>query len=322
MTPPRMVYMAYPIDLIAGRDDVRPLFETIENLKPALMDAGVDIIFDPGDAFMVNAAARVGHELRSINQAALDAADAMVAVLPSGLPSIGVPMEIDHAVKQGKTVAVMTDTKAWMLGFGDYPNVKTFPIEEAGWVQMILWMVASHLRVEESKQIQVEALPFQRAYKAECGKYGVHDAHDYGEHMADRCDGVPDCTPRRVHHNDAGWDLIVAETTLIRPGQQVDIPMGVAVALPEWSFGRITGRSSTLRKLNVLVNEGIIDAGYRGPLYALCRNMGTENVRIDAGSRVAQLIIHENHAPEVEPVAVLDLPESTRGDRGFGSTGT
>ena len=131
--------------------------------------------------------------------------------------------------------------------------------------------------------------------------------------------------PRRGYADDAGLDLIVSEARVVHPGEFVDIPCGVSVELPAWSFGMITGRSSTLRKRGLMVNQGIIDAGYRGPLFAGVWNLTDEPVKVDAGERVAQLIILHNgtRLVQVQQVEEIDRgPVDGRGVFGFGSTGT
>lgn len=125
--------------------------------------------------------------------------------------------------------------------------------------------------------------------------------------------------PTRAYDGDAGLDLYASDTVVIPPGHFVDVPVGIAIAVPEGYFGRIVSRSSTFRKRRLDVREGIIDAGYRGPLYAGVHNMSGSEVTIEPGERVAQLLIHE--VPKVDIVVVPQLPPSQRGERGFGSSG-
>lgn len=129
--------------------------------------------------------------------------------------------------------------------------------------------------------------------------------------------------PTRAYPDDAGYDLYVSETTTIPPGAFVDIPTGVAVQLPEWAWGMLTGRSSTLRKRGLLVNTGIIDAGYRGELYAGAFNLTQQEVVVEAGDRIAQLIILENSTAVTEMPLIPDeqLDPHDRGTNGFGSSG-
>lgn len=127
--------------------------------------------------------------------------------------------------------------------------------------------------------------------------------------------------PSRAHDTDAGFDLYVSESCTIAPGQFRDVPCGVAVALPEGSWGLLTGRSSTLRGLGLMVHPGVIDQGYRGPLFAGAFNLGRADQRVEAGSRIAQLIvIPQDRLVPVES-RIDQLPLGERGSRGFGSSG-
>lgn len=131
-------------------------------------------------------------------------------------------------------------------------------------------------------------------------------------------------TPTRAYDDDAGFDLYTSEDVEIAPGTFADIPTGIAVELPAWSWGLVTGRSSALRKRGLLVHSGIIDTGYRGELYAGAFNLTREPVVVLKGERVAQLIIIDNASRKVDIEVVgpnESLSEHARGARGFGSSG-
>lgn len=127
--------------------------------------------------------------------------------------------------------------------------------------------------------------------------------------------------PTRAYSDDAGLDLYVSEFSVIPPHGFVDIPSGIAVEIPTEYWGLLTGRSSTLRKRGLLVNQGVIDPGYRGELFAGVWNLTDFEVTIEQGERLAQLILMPNITPqfELEQVEKLDLHE--RGTSGFGSSG-
>ena len=124
--------------------------------------------------------------------------------------------------------------------------------------------------------------------------------------------------PTRGYPDDAGLDLYAESSAIIDGGQFKDISMGVAVSLPDGYWARITGRSSTLRQRGLLVNEGIIDTGYTGPLYAGVKNLSLDPVSVMRGERIAQLILHRNIILEPQWGQVK---ESERGSNGFGSSG-
>lgn len=126
--------------------------------------------------------------------------------------------------------------------------------------------------------------------------------------------------PTRAHPTDAGLDLAASETTHIAPGVVTLVPTGIAVAIPDGYFGLLIARSSLADKKSLALanGAGVIDSGYRGeikiPTIPLdgCHNL------IQAGQKIAQLIILPIALPAVEFVA--ELPDSERGHGGFGST--
>jgi dUTP pyrophosphatase len=125
--------------------------------------------------------------------------------------------------------------------------------------------------------------------------------------------------PRYAYAGDAGMDLATLGEHRLLPGDRMDVPTGVAIELPEGFYARLVGRSSTLRKRGLFVFEGIIDQGYRGPLFIYCENKTNVPVVIPDGSRIAQLIV----TPIVQPALaqVEQLNDSDRGSNGFGSSG-
>jgi deoxyuridine 5'-triphosphate nucleotidohydrolase len=130
------------------------------------------------------------------------------------------------------------------------------------------------------------------------------------------------CAPIRHYSGDAGFDLIVSETVYVPVGDFMDIPLGISVELPPGVWAMLTGRSSTLRRRGLLVTMGIIDNGYRGPLYAGCQNVSREGQRIGRGERIAQLIPYRLESSGLDLEQVYALGESDRGANSFGSTGT
>jgi len=127
--------------------------------------------------------------------------------------------------------------------------------------------------------------------------------------------------PAHAHPGDAGVDLCARLTTILEPGERVLIPTGIAVAIPDGFVGMVSPRSGlALRHGISLVNSpGIVDAGYRGELHVIAINHGTEAVTLNRGERIAQLVVLPFTSPGFEEVA--ELPESTRGAGGFGSSG-
>lgn len=128
--------------------------------------------------------------------------------------------------------------------------------------------------------------------------------------------------PVRAHDTDAGLDLHVPEgqTCLVRRGAVYTIDLGVRAAIPDGYYGQLTLRSSAgLKGLTIPHGAGVIDSGYRGNLKVAVAALG-EPVLVSARDRICQLIIHKLPAVETEFGIVED--STTRGDAGFGSTGT
>jgi dUTP pyrophosphatase len=128
--------------------------------------------------------------------------------------------------------------------------------------------------------------------------------------------------PEYAHPGDAGLDLRANADAVIGPGERAMIPIGLAVAIPEGHAGLVLPRSGLASRqgLTLANAPGLIDAGYRGEIVCAVVNLDpAQPVKIARGDRIAQLVI----VPFVpaEPEAVEELPETTRGADGFGSTG-
>jgi len=118
-------------------------------------------------------------------------------------------------------------------------------------------------------------------------------------------------------------DLRAAVDATVKPGERVMVPTGVAVAIPDGHAGLVLPRSglASKRGLTLANAPGLVDAGYRGEVICSVVNLDREEaVEIRAGDRIAQLVIVA--IPEVAPIWAEELPESGRGEGGFGSTGT
>lgn len=124
--------------------------------------------------------------------------------------------------------------------------------------------------------------------------------------------------PRRAHPEDAGMDLHLLETVEIAAGGGIRVRTGIAMEIAVGFVGMVADRSSLAAK-GLKTAGGIIDAGYRGEIHIVLRNLTAESVRLEAGDRVAQLLILPVALPVIQEVA--ELSETTRASGGFGSTG-
>lgn len=127
--------------------------------------------------------------------------------------------------------------------------------------------------------------------------------------------------PYKKHNGDAGWDLFVSQSCDIPPGQTVDVHTNIKMDMPPYLYARITGRSSTLRKHKLLVNEAIIDNGYTGELFVCVHNMGEETFHVKQGMRLAQILFHTIEDVRWCEVGQITPTPGKRGNNGFGSTG-
>ena len=127
--------------------------------------------------------------------------------------------------------------------------------------------------------------------------------------------------PTRAHDSDAGFDLYSPITVTIGVGATVNIPTGLAIALPEQTVGLIYPRSSLGTRHGIVLSNtvGVIDSGYRGQVMLVLTNNGDKPYTINARDRVAQMIVTPYYAPDVVEVDELDATD--RGGGGFGSTG-
>lgn len=121
------------------------------------------------------------------------------------------------------------------------------------------------------------------------------------------------------YEGDAGYDLIVSTGTYLPPHEVVNVPCGIRIALPEGYSALVIPRSSIVRR-GVLVFQTLIDNGYRGPLYVIAQNQNPMRLLVKPGERIAQLLPVPNTRFNVLEVA--SLPDSERGQNGFGSTGS
>jgi dUTP pyrophosphatase len=128
--------------------------------------------------------------------------------------------------------------------------------------------------------------------------------------------------PSYARDGDAGLDLSAAENVTLKPGERAAVRTGFAVAIPEGFAGFVHARSGrALREGLALPNApGLIDAGYRGELKVLLVNLDpAEPIYIARGEKVAQLVVQRVERGVLEEAR--ELPPSTRGEGGFGSTG-
>jgi len=160
--------------------------------------------------------------------------------------------------------------------------------------------------------------------------------------------------PVKAHKTDSGFDLFANEDITIAPGQTKIISTGIAIHLPEGYEAQVRPRSGVTSRTKLRVQLGTIDNDYTGDIGiivdnttedttsenllilekvgAVYHNINGENVskhgfncaagmhyKIQKGDKLAQLVIQE--LPQFHAYEMEELPETSRGSNGFGSTG-
>lgn len=132
----------------------------------------------------------------------------------------------------------------------------------------------------------------------------------------------PNCKPVKSNTTDAGWDLRSNndDFTLFK-GAKVKINTGVRVAIPKGQCGIILPRSGMGTKYRVgLANTaGVIDSLYRGEIIVYLINDGNEDIKIHKYDRFCQILFIPVNISNISIVS--ELPNSKRGENGFGSSG-
>jgi dUTP pyrophosphatase len=129
--------------------------------------------------------------------------------------------------------------------------------------------------------------------------------------------------PQYMTDYSAGMDLYAAveKDILIKPGERVLLPTGIAVAIPIGYEAQIRPRSGLALKngISLANSPGTIDADYRGEIGVIAINLGNEPFTVRRGDRIAQMVISRVCHVSLEVKDELDLTK--RGPGGFGYTG-
>lgn len=136
------------------------------------------------------------------------------------------------------------------------------------------------------------------------------------------CDDLP--LPRYMSEAAAGMDVCAAvdKPLVLEPGDIKLVPTGLQVAVPPGYEIQVRPRSGLALEhgLTVVNAPGTIDADYRGEVGVIVGNIGREAFTITRGMRVAQLVVAAVARADVQQVD--ELPETGRGEGGFGHSGT
>lgn len=128
--------------------------------------------------------------------------------------------------------------------------------------------------------------------------------------------------PVKNQDGDMGYDIFSDEDITLTTNNKDKISTGIAIELPKGYGAFLVGRSGLTSKTLLRINLGVIDNGYRGELHIMndiIYKGSNETVRIEKGDKIAQLIVLPIFDGDV--VEVDDVSETSRGDKGFGSSG-
>lgn len=129
--------------------------------------------------------------------------------------------------------------------------------------------------------------------------------------------------PVYAHPGDAGCDLRSSHAATIEPGERLTVSTGISIAIPAGYVGLVHSRSGLAANHGVVVlnSPGTVDAGYRGEIRVTLLNTDKSKAfEVQPGDRIAQLLVQRVERAHFIEVDIL--PETERGQQGFGSTGT
>lgn len=129
-------------------------------------------------------------------------------------------------------------------------------------------------------------------------------------------------TPEYSTEGSAGMDLRANEEITLKPLERAVVKTGLFMAIPMGYEGQVRPRSGMAIKkgLTVLNAPGTIDSDYRGEVGVILINLSNEDVVVEVGERICQMVFAKHEKTQFVPVEILS--ETERGAGGFGSTGT
>jgi len=128
--------------------------------------------------------------------------------------------------------------------------------------------------------------------------------------------------PSYAHEGDAGLDLYAVNELILKPGDRGLVHTGIQIELPKNTEAQIRPRSGLALKngITTLNSPGTIDEGYRGEIGVILINHSNEEFKVEQGMKIAQMVIKPVF--KVDIIETLELSDSERSEKGFGSSGT
>lgn len=126
--------------------------------------------------------------------------------------------------------------------------------------------------------------------------------------------------PKQATPGSAGYDLYSAEDVIIPARGKAVVKTDIAIAIPSGYYGRIAPRSGLAANHSIDIGGGVIDRDYRGNIQVIMFNHSDYIYEVRVRDRIAQLILEQHGILFVEETSYF-MPDTERGDSGFGSTG-
>jgi len=128
-------------------------------------------------------------------------------------------------------------------------------------------------------------------------------------------------SPRYEHKGDSGVDLFAAESYLVNPMDRCLVKTGIRLEIPYGYEGQVRPKSGLAlhHGISHANSIGTIDSCYRGEIMVPIINFGKEAYSIEKGKKVGQLVFIKVEEAQFEEVS--SLGETSRNEKGFGSTG-
>ena len=125
--------------------------------------------------------------------------------------------------------------------------------------------------------------------------------------------------PTQGSKHSAGYDLYSTENYVLKSSERKLFKTDISIEQQSGCYAQIEGRSGLAYKYGIITLGGIIDSDYSGNIGVILLNTGDQELVINQGDRIAQLIFHNHYSPDL--VEKSELAETARAESGFGSTG-
>ncbi len=122
-----------------------------------------------------------------------------------------------------------------------------------------------------------------------------------------------------AYKGDAGLDLFSNQEVILKPFERKTISTGIALEIPKGYVGLIWDKSGIASKIGLKTMGGVIDSNYRGEIKIVVFNTSKEEVKIEKGQKIAQMLIQKVEQAKI--LEVEELSETERNEKGFGSSG-